>query len=74
VQNLLEVADDPQVVANEYFADIQQPAGDAVSVVRAPVQLDKDVGELRPAPRLGQDSIQVLADLGYDAARVAALL
>ncbi|HMH58219.1 MAG TPA: CoA transferase, partial [Galbitalea sp.] len=74
VQNLLEVAEDPQVVANEYFADIQQPAGDAVSVVRAPVQFDADVAELRPAPRLGQDSLQVLADLGYDEGRVAALV
>jgi crotonobetainyl-CoA:carnitine CoA-transferase CaiB-like acyl-CoA transferase len=74
VQNLLEVAEDPQVVSNEYFADIQQPAGDAVSVVRAPVQFDEDVSRLRPAPRLGQDSRQVLADLGYDEVRVAALV
>jgi crotonobetainyl-CoA:carnitine CoA-transferase CaiB-like acyl-CoA transferase len=74
VQNLLEVAADPQVVANEYFADIQQPAGDAVSVVRAPVQFDEDVAELRPAPRLGQDSLDILVDLGCDEARVAAMV
>jgi crotonobetainyl-CoA:carnitine CoA-transferase CaiB-like acyl-CoA transferase len=70
----MEVAEDPQVVANEYFVDVRQPAGDAVSVVRAPVQFDEDVGELRPAPRLGQDSLQVLADLGYDDAQVMALV
>lgn len=73
VQNLVEVVEDPQVVANDYLAGITQPAGDVVSVVRAPVQFDEEVGELRPAPALGAHTDQILSELGYGAERVSSL-
>jgi crotonobetainyl-CoA:carnitine CoA-transferase CaiB-like acyl-CoA transferase len=38
------------------------------------VQFDEDVAALRPAPRLGQDSLDILTDLGCDEARVAAMV
>jgi crotonobetainyl-CoA:carnitine CoA-transferase CaiB-like acyl-CoA transferase len=73
VQNLLEVPNDAQVMANGYFADIVQPAGDTVSLVRAPVQFDEEIGVLHPAPGLGRDTDEILAQLGYDDARMAGL-
>jgi crotonobetainyl-CoA:carnitine CoA-transferase CaiB-like acyl-CoA transferase len=73
VQNLLEVPEDDQVVANGYFADIVQPAGDTVSLVRAPVQFDEEIDRLHPAPGLGRDTDEILAHLGYDDARMTGL-
>jgi crotonobetainyl-CoA:carnitine CoA-transferase CaiB-like acyl-CoA transferase len=69
----LEVPDDPQVVANEYLAEITQPAADRFWLVRAPVQFDESVSALRPAPSLGAQTDELLAELGYDVARVARL-
>lgn len=70
VQDLIEVVNDPQVVANHYLADITQPAGDVVSVVRAPVQFDEQVPALHPAPALGAHTDEILAGLGYSDERV----
>jgi crotonobetainyl-CoA:carnitine CoA-transferase CaiB-like acyl-CoA transferase len=69
----LEVGADPQVVANEYLAELTQPAGDRFLLVRAPVQFDETVPDLRPAPTLGEQTDVVLAELGYDEGAVSRL-
>jgi crotonobetainyl-CoA:carnitine CoA-transferase CaiB-like acyl-CoA transferase len=73
VQTPLEVADDPQVIANDYMAEIVQPAGDTVTLVRAPVQFDEGITDLKPAPALGAQTDEVLAELGYAPDQVARL-
>ena len=76
VQNLTEVANDPQVVANGYV----QPLEGAEDVpeaprflVSAPVQFDEESPTLRVAPELGEQTEEVLLEMGYDWPAIIAL-
>ena len=73
VQTPMEVLEDPQVLANGYLTTVGEPGDEPATVVRAPVEFDEERAELRPAPALGQQSDEVLAELGYDPGAVAAL-
>jgi crotonobetainyl-CoA:carnitine CoA-transferase CaiB-like acyl-CoA transferase len=55
-----EVRDDPQVVANGFVADLEDPAG-AFPLVRSPVSVDRDRPALRRAPAHGEHTHEVLA-------------
>ena len=69
-----EAAVHPQVVANEYIVDIDHPDEGRIKVFGLPVKLHKTPGRLGIAPKLGQHTDQVLAELGgYTAEEIAAL-
>jgi crotonobetainyl-CoA:carnitine CoA-transferase CaiB-like acyl-CoA transferase len=61
------VLEDPQVAANGYLTDIEHPAGESITLVRAPVQFDEELPELRCAPRAGADTDDILREMGYTA-------
>jgi crotonobetainyl-CoA:carnitine CoA-transferase CaiB-like acyl-CoA transferase len=65
VQTLLEVLDDPQVIANGYIGEVTHPNGETVTLVRPPVQFDEAVPPLRTAPAVGADTTDVLGGAGY---------
>ena len=68
----LEVIDDPQVVANGYFA--AHPTRPSVRLACAPMQFDDEMTEIRrAAPETGEHSDEVLAELGYDPDNIEAL-
>ncbi len=68
----LEVIDDPQVVANGYFA--QHPSDPRARLATAPMQFDDQMVEVRRgAPALGEHTDEVLGALGYDADELAAM-
>jgi crotonobetainyl-CoA:carnitine CoA-transferase CaiB-like acyl-CoA transferase len=68
----LEVIDDPQVIANGYFA--QHPDDPRARLATAPMQFDDQTVEVRRgAPALGQHTDEVLGALGYDADELEAL-
>jgi crotonobetainyl-CoA:carnitine CoA-transferase CaiB-like acyl-CoA transferase len=73
VARVEETLDDPQIRENAMAV----PAADELglpALVNHPVRIaGVDPAPLRPAPRLGEHSAEVLAELGYDAAAVAAL-
>jgi crotonobetainyl-CoA:carnitine CoA-transferase CaiB-like acyl-CoA transferase len=72
-QTEAEAMTDPQTVANGYLATIEHPGGARQKVVSAPFQFDEEVGELRPAPALGQHTDEVLDEVGIPAETRVAL-
>ena len=79
VQTLEEVANDEQAWANDYIYTKPQPDGKKVFYVRTPVffterpALKDEEGRGR-GPWLGEDSAAILAELGYSADEIAAMM
>jgi crotonobetainyl-CoA:carnitine CoA-transferase CaiB-like acyl-CoA transferase len=72
LQSMLDVIDDPQVVANGYLA--QHPDHPTCRVACAPMQFDDQMVEVRRgAPDIGQHTEEILAELGFDGGQVQAL-
>jgi crotonobetainyl-CoA:carnitine CoA-transferase CaiB-like acyl-CoA transferase len=66
VQALDEVIRDPQVHANGYMTALQHGSGQEFHVVATPMHFRRTPGKHRgPAPEIGQDTEQVLLELGY---------
>lgn len=65
VQHPLEVVDDPQVVANNYIADLEDYKGTPFKLVAAPVQFNEAPGETRRSPEHGEHTDEVLQEVGY---------
>ena len=72
-QSLVELYDDPQVVANGYLPAMEDAAGNPVQLVANPAQFDETPVEVDRAPELGEHTELVLAELGIDWDEIAAL-
>jgi len=69
-----EVFDHPQITANEMLVSQEHPVAGQVEMFNIPIRLSDTPGRLvRPAPLLGQHTEEVLAELGYDSARIQQL-
>jgi len=66
IQNIRELANDPQALANDYLFQVKVADGTAVTVVANPVAFNGSAVPVNPrcAPRLGQDTEQLLRDVG----------
>ncbi|HWE55735.1 MAG TPA: CoA transferase [Acidimicrobiales bacterium] len=76
VQDVAEVAGDPQVLANGYIrplAGADPMVGAPSHLVAAPVQFDEQATDLVAAPELGQHTEDILLDLGYDWDQIGSL-
>jgi crotonobetainyl-CoA:carnitine CoA-transferase CaiB-like acyl-CoA transferase len=73
VQHPLELYDDPQVVANGYLPEATLNDGSTARLVANPVQFDEQSYELSGAPECGQNTEEVLLDLGVDWDRIEGL-
>jgi crotonobetainyl-CoA:carnitine CoA-transferase CaiB-like acyl-CoA transferase len=70
VQDVGQLADDPQLAAVGLLQDVEHPAG-PVTVVGSPLRLDGVRPRVRRAPPLlGQHTVEVLTSLGLSAAQV----
>ncbi len=66
VNDYSDLADDPQVRANNYLVDVARQDGPPIRMVPTPVGLSKTPVELRgAAPELGQHTEEVLLEAGY---------
>lgn len=66
VQNYKDLATDPQVLANEYLAEVEHPTLGKLKEVGVPVKLNETPGAARsPSPEFGQHTEEVLLDHGY---------
>jgi len=66
VQQPIELYDDPQVLANGYLPEVELGDGSSCQLVASPVHFDETPARLRHAPECGQDTEQVLLELGLD--------
>jgi CoA:oxalate CoA-transferase len=66
VNTITDLPNDPQVVANDYIVDYEHPEHGKVKLVGMPIKFSQTPANPRgAAPKLGQDTDAVLADLGY---------
>ncbi len=72
-QTLEEVARDPQAHANGMIVETPMSNGSVARLVAGPVAIDEEVPQYRRAPKLGEDTDALLAELGFDEGKVAAL-
>ncbi|TRW99495.1 CoA transferase [Paracoccus sp. M683] len=74
VQDLAQVFADPQIAAQQMVIQAPWQDGPALSVPGFPVKLgDTPCAIHRPVPRLGGHTAEMLAELGYDDDRIAAM-
>ncbi len=74
VQTLGDVFADPQIQAQEMVLEVDHPGHGPVQMTGFPVKLDGTPCHVRyPAPDLGGHTDEVLAELGYDGAKIEAL-
>lgn len=73
VQNTLEVAADPQVMANGYLVRTATRQGVEFDLVASPVQFDEQPTGTRRAPEFNEHGDEILQELGYDWDAIIAL-
>jgi crotonobetainyl-CoA:carnitine CoA-transferase CaiB-like acyl-CoA transferase len=66
VQDTMEVAQDPQTVANGYVVDCETSEGVAFQLAAAPVQYDGRPARARRAPHFNEHGDAILGELGLD--------
>jgi len=70
-----EMHADPQALARDMIVELEHPVAGAVRTIGLPVKLSATPGGVhRPAPVLGEHTIEVLREAGYDDGRIEALI
>ncbi len=65
-QNFVEVINDPQARANDFFVPVDHPTYGSIEVIANPVRLSRTPATIRmPAPEFSQHTEEVLLELGY---------
>ncbi|HEX2964269.1 MAG TPA: CoA transferase [Syntrophorhabdaceae bacterium] len=74
IQSPLEVSNDPQALANNYFIDVQHPDWGKIKMVGFPWNFSETPAQWRcKAPDFGEHSAEVLSEIGYSAEEIADL-
>lgn len=74
VKSLPEALSDPQTLVNEMIVEVAHSTAGPVRMVGTPIHCSDAPFRVRHAPpRLGEHSEQILAELGYEPERIAAL-
>ena len=70
------VCENKQAWANDFLRKTKTAAGTELTIANIPISFDSQgiVDECTPAPKLGQDSIVVLKELGYSEDQIKALI
>jgi crotonobetainyl-CoA:carnitine CoA-transferase CaiB-like acyl-CoA transferase len=70
----LDVATDPQALANDFFAEVEQPDIGRIKLINMPIKFCQNPAKVRsPAPLLGQHTEEVLLSLGYSSQKISQL-
>ncbi len=74
IQSPLEVSNDPQALANNYFINVQHPDWGNIKMVGFPWDFsDTPARWTRKAPDFGEHSTEILSEIGYSAEEIADL-
>lgn len=74
VQDVAQVAADPQLRSRHMFAELEHPVAGPVTFVNTPIKMSRTQGGPRSVqPELGEHTDDVLGDLGLSAADIATL-
>ncbi|MGE0699002.1 MAG: CaiB/BaiF CoA transferase family protein [Hyphomicrobiaceae bacterium] len=74
VLSIAEVFDDPQIAAQDMAIDVEHPGHGTVRMTGFPVKLSATPCQVRmPAPDLGAQTAEVLAEIGLGAAEMSSL-
>jgi crotonobetainyl-CoA:carnitine CoA-transferase CaiB-like acyl-CoA transferase len=75
INSIAEMAADPQALAREMVVELEHPRAGRTRALGLPVKLSRTPGKVsRPAPVLGQHTREVLAEFGFSAAEIEALV
>jgi len=74
IYSIAEAAADPQTIARDLIAETEHPVLGTVRQVRSPLRMPGAAEELKPAPKRGEHTRQVLTELaGMDESEINAL-
>jgi len=66
VQTPLQVVNDPQALANDFFTEVVHPSGRKIRLIASPAKFSRTPASIRTtAPELGQHTEEVLLEIGY---------
>ena len=75
IQEIDDILTDPQVVAQHLLQEIEHPVAGKIIVSGAPYHFDNTPVEARiPPPVLGQQTREILAEVGYSPSEIEAIL
>jgi crotonobetainyl-CoA:carnitine CoA-transferase CaiB-like acyl-CoA transferase len=70
VQRPGDLTEDPQALANGYVQTVHYEGGRTLPLVSTPIQFDRSLPTLIPAPEFSADADEILATLGWDEERI----